>query len=89
MPLPCLAGGFDESESLKLCIDWHNTLDGPRARTTFHTPTKQLTDLLRETQGSWRSTTPSSWYCRTVAALMRPRLPQNCQVLRVHADGGG
>ena len=53
-----LPAGFDESESLKLCIDWHNTLDGPRARTTFHTPTKQLTDLLRETQGSWREYDP-------------------------------
>ena len=71
-----LPAGFDESESLKLCIDWHNTLDGPRARTTFHTPTKQLTDLLRETQGSWREYDPK-FMVLSHSALMRPRLPQN------------
>ena len=54
-----LPAGFDESESLKLCIDWHTTplMVHEQGRPSTP-PTKQLTDLLRETQGSWREYDP-------------------------------
>ena len=53
-----LPPGFESQGSIKSCVDWHNTLDGPAAYTKLQTFTQTLTHLLKEVAGSWRECNP-------------------------------